>query len=701
MGRRGRSGARTPTSRARRCASGRSGTSSAPPCSGPPGRGPPRTRGCCGPHTRRFTGPTAARRSSPVRSSRWAASRRNGGRRASCTTAGARRFFDVVAVHPFTDASVGTAESVRRVTEIVSRVRAQMRRRGDRRKPIIITELSWPAAIPAVPRNRRLGLETTARGQKVLLTAAYRRLTRERRKLGITQAYWFTWASPYDDNYVPSDVSYRFSGLTRFAGGAFTRKPILSTYAAVAARYEGCRKSDDARRCRSAASRHRPVTRSARAYSGRQRLGEQHLRVRCRGEFLPTALGHVVPSRDARFVDPSCVPPRPRLRCSPPPLTAPSGRAPGAVRLLRHHAGHGADGSECRRDAALEEQTALMATSGVESLRAVIAWSTVEPGTWAFYDFTTTDRLTAAAARHGLVFLPNISSSRGGRRAGPPRPSSSAIRPGTRRTTPTSCARWCQRYGPAWDVLGPEPRAAAQAHPPVADLERAVGRLSSGSARPGSMGAGVYAAAEGDPPGHQGPDPRATIVAGALVAHPERTRHGPRCAICTARGHGAVRRRRCPPLHREPALGRHTVNARRWRSYAGCAADAHAQGCPQEDHPHRDDLAGVCGQRCRATRRLGLETTARGQEELLPPPTADSPASGAGSESRRPTGSPGPRSTTTRVGPPSVMSFRLSGLTRFNARRLLAQADPAAPTPRSRCSLPGLPQERRRPPLPG
>ena len=103
-----------------------------------------------------------------------------------------------------------------------------MRRRGDRRKPIILTEVSWPAAIPGVPRNRRLGLETTARGQKVLLTAAYRRLARERRKLGITQAYWFTWASPYDDDNPLSDVSFRFSGLTRFAGGAFTRKPILA-----------------------------------------------------------------------------------------------------------------------------------------------------------------------------------------------------------------------------------------------------------------------------------------------------------------------------------------------------------------------------------------------------------------------------------------------------------------------------------------
>lgn len=163
--------------------------------------------------------------------------------------AGARRYFDVIAIHPFTDASVGTRESVRRVIEIARRVRAEMRRRGDRRKRLILTELSWPAAIPGVPKNRRLGLETTARGQKVLLTAAYRRLARERRSLGITHAYWFTWASPYDDNSPSTDVSYRFAGLTRFAGGAFSRKSILSTYARVAAHYEGCRKGADGR-CR-------------------------------------------------------------------------------------------------------------------------------------------------------------------------------------------------------------------------------------------------------------------------------------------------------------------------------------------------------------------------------------------------------------------------------------------------------------------
>ena len=68
----------------------------------------------------------------------------------------------------------------------------------------------------------------------------------------ITHAYWFAWATPYDDNTPQSDVSYRFTGLSsvRDGGGVFGRMPILSTYTSLAAKYEGCRKSSNARRCR-------------------------------------------------------------------------------------------------------------------------------------------------------------------------------------------------------------------------------------------------------------------------------------------------------------------------------------------------------------------------------------------------------------------------------------------------------------------
>jgi hypothetical protein len=45
-------------------------------------------------------------------------------------------------------------------------------------------------------------------------------------------------------------VSYHFSGLTRRRGNVFSPMPILRTYTNIAATYEGCRKGDDARRCK-------------------------------------------------------------------------------------------------------------------------------------------------------------------------------------------------------------------------------------------------------------------------------------------------------------------------------------------------------------------------------------------------------------------------------------------------------------------
>jgi hypothetical protein len=163
--------------------------------------------------------------------------------------AGAKRYFDVIAVHPFTNVPNSVRYSVDQVVEIVRRVRAEMRKRGDGRKPIILTELTWPAAVGKVPKRRLLGLETTPRGQLARLKAAYPRLAGVRRALGITQAYWYTWASQYDANSSLSDVSYRYAGLVRWRANVFSPMPILRTYTNLARKYEGCRKSANARRC--------------------------------------------------------------------------------------------------------------------------------------------------------------------------------------------------------------------------------------------------------------------------------------------------------------------------------------------------------------------------------------------------------------------------------------------------------------------
>jgi hypothetical protein len=164
--------------------------------------------------------------------------------------AGAKKYFDVVAVHPFTNNPKSLPDTMKRVVAIVKNVRVRMNAHRDRRKPIILTELTWPAAVGKVPRSRLLGLETTKKGQVVRLKAVYKRLAKDRRKLGLTEAYWYNWATPYDSKSPQSDVSFRYAGLTRLRSGVFSRMPILNTYTATAAKYQGCHKSANARRCR-------------------------------------------------------------------------------------------------------------------------------------------------------------------------------------------------------------------------------------------------------------------------------------------------------------------------------------------------------------------------------------------------------------------------------------------------------------------
>ena len=164
---------------------------------------------------------------------------------------GAKGYFDVISVHPFSNDPTSAKASVIRMLEIVDRVRAVMKKHHDGRKDIILTELTWPAAIGKVKKSQLLGLETTTSGQKKRLKVGYSRLAKVRKKMHITHAYWFAWATPYDNKSPQSDVSYRFTGLNRVSGGGvFARMPILKTYTSLAAKYEGCRKSSNARRCR-------------------------------------------------------------------------------------------------------------------------------------------------------------------------------------------------------------------------------------------------------------------------------------------------------------------------------------------------------------------------------------------------------------------------------------------------------------------
>ena len=122
-----------------------------------------------------------------------------------------------------------------------------MRKHGEPRKPIAVTEMTWAAALGIVPNGALFGMETTASGQAARLKASYRKLARQQRRMHISGVYWFTWATDYVPEGNPTSMSFRFAGLVKVAGNVYTPLPVLKTYAGVAAKYEGCRKGTNGR----------------------------------------------------------------------------------------------------------------------------------------------------------------------------------------------------------------------------------------------------------------------------------------------------------------------------------------------------------------------------------------------------------------------------------------------------------------------
>jgi hypothetical protein len=115
--------------------------------------------------------------------------------------AGGRHAFDVAAIHPYT----ARPESVPRFLREARRV---MRRFGDRRKPLWVTELSWPAAKGKM--DDPIGIATDERGQARRLARGLSLLARFRKPLKLRRVYWYTWMSAESTESV-----FAWSGLRR------------------------------------------------------------------------------------------------------------------------------------------------------------------------------------------------------------------------------------------------------------------------------------------------------------------------------------------------------------------------------------------------------------------------------------------------------------------------------------------------------
>jgi hypothetical protein len=129
--------------------------------------------------------------------------------------------FDIAAIQLYT----GEAENVARG---VRRFRRVMKRHGDGKKPIWMTEFGITASkgrtdAPSYQRT----LRTTDEGMASFLEDAYRSLARRHRRLGLKRAYWYTWASSYHGQ----DDLFDYSGLVKVGDdGASTSQPALRAY---------------------------------------------------------------------------------------------------------------------------------------------------------------------------------------------------------------------------------------------------------------------------------------------------------------------------------------------------------------------------------------------------------------------------------------------------------------------------------------
>jgi hypothetical protein len=131
--------------------------------------------------------------------------------------AGARGFFDAAAIHPFS----WRPSNVMKIVRLARRV---MRREGDGRVPLVLSEFSWSSGKGKSTFN--YGWETTEQGQARKIRKILPRLVRARKRQGIQAAYWYTWLSPP----LGADESFSYAGLRRMRGGKPVTKPALRAF---------------------------------------------------------------------------------------------------------------------------------------------------------------------------------------------------------------------------------------------------------------------------------------------------------------------------------------------------------------------------------------------------------------------------------------------------------------------------------------
>ncbi len=142
---------------------------------------------------------------------------------------GARGLFDFAAVNGFT-------KTPAHVMRYLHFVRDAMNRFGDRAKPMLATEVSWPSA--SGQTSSRYDFDTTEAGQARDITTLLPLLGRQRAALRLAGFYYYTWIG----DEQRGTQAFNFAGLLRLNAGRITVKPALGAFRRGALALEGCRR---------------------------------------------------------------------------------------------------------------------------------------------------------------------------------------------------------------------------------------------------------------------------------------------------------------------------------------------------------------------------------------------------------------------------------------------------------------------------
>jgi len=102
--------------------------------------------------------------------------------------------YDAVALHPY-------ARTVGQLELEIKKLRSAMRKHGDGRTPLWLTELGWGSGKP-----NRFGLNKRPTGQKRLLSRSFELILQHRATWHVQRLFWFDWRDP--PKGVPQPCSF-------------------------------------------------------------------------------------------------------------------------------------------------------------------------------------------------------------------------------------------------------------------------------------------------------------------------------------------------------------------------------------------------------------------------------------------------------------------------------------------------------------